>query len=104
MVVKLLVATPVPVVSDATLVSIVPVLSTPGTPTDGDVFVCVTPTWSVQPSTDSADRPDLTTPPTFTEVPYALPSKPIFPVLASAGEAWTSTLAINAAMTASQTA
>ena len=84
---------------------IVPVLSTPGTVTDGDVLVCITPTADVQPIVDSAERPDLTTPATLTEVPYAVPSKPIFvPVAvaeAIAGAAWTSAPATNVALAAS---
>src|SRR5487761_828477 len=105
MVVMLRLATPVSVAIDDALVSIVPVLSTPGTVTDGDVLVCVTPTVDVQPIVDSAERPDLTAPSTLTEVPYAVPSKPIFvPVAvaeAIAGVAWTSAPATNVALAAS---
>jgi hypothetical protein len=64
MVVELVVATPVEVASDATLVSIVPVLSNGGAPAEAAVFVCVTPTLEVQPSVDNAERPDCTVDPT----------------------------------------
>ena len=66
-------ATPVAVVCDAALVSIVPAVSAAGAFTDAAVLVCLTPGCETQPRTESAERPDCTIEPTFTCVPYALP-------------------------------
>jgi hypothetical protein len=57
---ELVVATPVEVVSDAVLVSTVPVLRT-GVVTDATVSVFTTPVCEVQPSVTNAERLDCTT-------------------------------------------
>jgi hypothetical protein len=63
-------AVPVSVVSDAADVSIVPEVSTPGTPTEATVLVCVIPGVDVHPRLDNAERPDWTAPLMATVVPY----------------------------------
>jgi hypothetical protein len=81
-------AAPVAVVFDAADVSIVPDDKTPAF-TAAAVFVRVTPVADVQPRVDSADRPDRTSVPTVTDVPYPVAWKPSSPVpaLAAAGAA-----------------
>jgi hypothetical protein len=66
---ELVAAEPAGVSSDAALVSIPPVLSTGGRLTEAAVLVCLTPACDVQPSVDSAERPDVTVEATVTWVP-----------------------------------
>jgi hypothetical protein len=69
---ELVAATPVSVVFDAAVVSIVPDESAFGTCTEAAVFECVTPIADVQPSMAKADLPDFTVLPTRTWDPQAL--------------------------------
>jgi hypothetical protein len=61
---ELVAATPVLVVFDAAVVSMVPVKSAFGTFTEAAVLEWVTPTFDVQPRTTKADRPDFNVLPT----------------------------------------